>query len=153
MHTFGHPVALDPLTEICKKYQLELIEDAAESLGSYYKAKHTGNWGKLSALSFNGNKIITTGGGGAILTNDSSIAQLAKHITTTAKLPHRWSFYHDQVGFNYRLPNINAVIGCAQLEKLDMFISLKRALAKKYQYAFEDVQGVTFFTEPEKYEE
>jgi perosamine synthetase len=149
MHTFGHPVDLDPLLALCEKYHLVLIEDAAESLGTYYKKKHTGNWGKLSALSFNGNKIITTGGGGAILTNDQRLAKLAKHISTTAKLPHRWAFFHDQVGYNYRLPNINAAIGCAQLEQIDQFIFKKRMLAEKYHHAFQNVEGVTIFTEPD----
>ncbi len=149
MHAFGHPVDLDPLIEVCIKYQLELIEDAAESLGSYYKGRHTGNWGKISALSFNGNKVVTTGGGGAILTNDINIAKQAKHITTTAKLPHKWNFNHDQVGYNYRLPNINAALGCAQLEQLPTFLEKKRSLAEQYQRAFNLIKGITFFTEPE----
>jgi perosamine synthetase len=148
MHTFGHPVNLDPLLDVCQKYKLELIEDAAESLGSYYKNKHTGNFGKLSALSFNGNKIITTGGGGAILTNDADLAKQAKHISTTAKLPRRWDFVHDRVGYNYRLPNINAALGCAQMEQIDKFMRNKRALAEKYRQAFNNVQGITFFREP-----
>ncbi|MFZ5633353.1 MAG: LegC family aminotransferase [Bacillota bacterium] len=148
MHTFGHPVDLDPLAELCARFGLELVEDAAESLGSYYKGRHTGNWGKVSALSFNGNKVITTGGGGAILTNDESLAKLAKHITTTAKTPHKWAFNHDMVGYNYRLPNINAALGCAQLEQLMGFIKKKRALAERYREVFAEVEGVTFFTEP-----
>jgi len=148
MHTFGHPVDLDPLVQICHRYRLELVEDAAESIGSYYKGRHTGNWGRVSALSFNGNKIITTGGGGAILTNDAELGKLAKHLTTTARVPHQWSFLHDQVGYNYRLPNINAALGCAQLEQLPGFIAAKRALAKKYAAAFAKVSGARFFTEP-----
>ncbi len=148
VHTFGHPADLDPLLEVCKKYQLELIEDAAESLGSYYKGVHTGNSGKLSSLSFNGNKIVTTGGGGAVLTNDEELAELAKHISTTAKQPHRWAFLHDCVGYNFRMPNINAALGCAQLEQLDGFIRKKRALAEKYRQAFADVPGIAFFREP-----
>jgi perosamine synthetase len=148
MHTFGHPADLDPLLEVCEFYGLEMIEDAAESLGSYYKNRHTGNFGKLSALSFNGNKIVTTGGGGAILTNDEGLAKLAKHISTTAKMPHRWAFIHDRVGYNYRMPNINAAVGCAQLEQLDRFIHSKRALAEKYRQAFEHIRGITFFQEP-----
>lgn len=148
MHTFGHPVDLDPLVEVCRRYQLELVEDAAESLGSYYKGRHTGNWGRVSALSFNGNKVITTGGGGAILTNDEQIGKLAKHLTTTARVPHKWSFIHDQIGYNYRLPNINAALGCAQLEQLPDFIRSKRTLAAKYREAFAEVAGVGFFTEP-----
>ncbi|WP_444641669.1 LegC family aminotransferase [Caproiciproducens sp. R1] len=148
VHTFGHPADLDPLLEVCKKYGLELIEDAAESLGSYYKGVHTGNFGKLSSLSFNGNKIVTTGGGGAVLTNDEELAGLAKHISTTAKLPHQWAFLHDCVGYNFRMPNINAALGCAQLEQLDGFIRKKRALAEKYRQAFADVPGISFFREP-----
>lgn len=147
MHTFGHPVDIDPLIEICQRFKLELVEDAAESLGSYYKGRHTGNWGRVSALSFNGNKIVTTGGGGAILTNDEKIGKLAKHITTTAKAPHKWAFYHDMVGYNYRLPNINAALGCAQLEQLPLFLEKKRALANLYRQRFSTVQGVKFFTE------
>jgi len=149
MHTFGHSVDLDPLVEICGRYSLELVEDAAESLGSFYKGKHTGNLGRVSALSFNGNKIMTTGGGGAILTNDESLGKLAKHLTTTAKVPHKWAFVHDQVGYNYRLPNINAALGCAQLEQMPGFIEKKRALAGKYQKAFDGFDGISFFTEPE----
>lgn len=149
MHTFGHPVDLDPLAELCQRFQIELVEDAAESLGSYYKGRHTGNWGIVSAVSFNGNKVITTGGGGAILTNDESLAQLAKHLTTTAKLPHKWAFYHDQIGFNYRLPNLNAALGCAQLEQLPSFLQRKRALAIRYQEVFSDMEGIRFFKEPD----
>lgn len=148
VHTFGHPVNLDPLLELCRKYRLLLVEDAAEALGSLYKGRHVGTFGKLAALSFNGNKIITTGGGGAILTGDPELARLAKHLTTTAKLPHPWEFYHDRVGYNYRLPNINAALGCAQLEKLPELINKKRALAEKYSRAFAGLRGVSFFTEP-----
>ena len=147
MHTFGHPVDLDPLAEVCEKYHLDLIEDAAESLGSFYKGCHTGNWGKVSALSFNGNKIITTGGGGAILTNDKNLARKAKHITTTAKVPHQWEYVHDQIGYNYRLPNINAALGCAQLERLPVYLKHKRELAHRYQKSFEEVEGVHFYSE------
>jgi perosamine synthetase len=149
MHVFGHPVDLDPLAELCARYRLELVEDAAESLGSYYKGRHTGNLGRVSALSFNGNKTITTGGGGAILTNDEELGKLAKHLTTTARLPHKWSFIHDQVGYNYRLPNINAALGCAQLEQLPSFLENKRALAEKYRAAFAGIDGIRFFTEPD----
>lgn len=149
MHTFGHPADLDVLTQVCERFSIVMIEDAAESLGSYYKGVHTGNWGKLSALSFNGNKTVTTGGGGAILTNDESLAKKAKHLTTTAKIPHQWEYVHDQVAYNYRLPNINAALGCAQLEQLPDFIRKKRTLAEKYRLAFENVEDVTFFTEPE----
>ena len=149
MHTFGHPVDLDTLNEVCGRFSITMIEDAAESLGSFYKGRHTGNHGKMSALSFNGNKVITTGGGGAILTNDENLADLAKHITTTAKVPHRWEFNHDMVGFNYRMPNINAALGCAQLELLPGFIDKKRALAQRYQEAFASVEGIHFVSEPE----
>jgi len=148
MHTFGHPVDIDPLMEVCKIYKLEMVEDAAESLGSYYKGKHTGTYGKLSILSFNGNKTITTGGGGAILTNDEELAKLAKHLTTTAKVPHRWEYRHDHIGYNYRLPNINAALGCAQMEQLPGFLQQKRQLAERYSDAFKGINGVRFFTEP-----
>lgn len=149
MHTFGHPVDLDPLLELCQKYHLEMVEDAAEAVGSYYKGKHTGGFGKAGILSFNGNKIVTTGGGGAILTNDPELAKLAKHITTTAKQHHPWAFYHDMTGFNYRLPNLNAALGCAQVEQLPGFIGRKRNLAQRYQKTFADVPGVTVFKEAE----
>ena len=148
MHTFGHSVDLDSLMDVCMTYKLELVEDAAESLGTYYKERHTGNWGRLSALSFNGNKIMTTGGGGAILTNDESLGKIAKHLTTTAKIPHKWSFIHDQIGYNYRLPNINAALGCAQLEQIPKFIESKRCLAERYRLALHGVEGVSLFTEP-----
>jgi perosamine synthetase len=149
MHTFGHPVDLDFLAEVCQRFHLELVEDAAESLGSFYKGRHTGNWGKLASLSFNGNKTITTGGGGAILTNDEELGKLAKHITTTAKVPHKWKFYHDQTGYNYRLPNINAALGCAQLEQLPEFLARKRALAERYLESFAVLSGMHIFREPD----
>ncbi|MBI5887056.1 MAG: LegC family aminotransferase [Deltaproteobacteria bacterium] len=149
VHTFGHPVDIDALSEVCGRFRLVLIEDAAESLGSFYKGRHTGNVGRISALSFNGNKIVTTGGGGAILTNDDELGRLAKHITTTARVPHKWAISHDMVGYNYRMPNINAALGCAQLESLPDFIEKKRILAERYRLAFEGVSGVSFFTEPE----
>lgn len=147
MHAFGHPVDLDPLLEVCDRFHLELVEDAAESLGSFYKGRHTGNSGRVSALSFNGNKLVTTGGGGAILTNDEELGRLAKHITTTAKVPHRWNFCHDMVGFNYRMPNLNAALGCAQLEQIEGFLKKKRALAQRYRYALAGIEGVRFFEE------
>lgn len=149
MHAFGHPADLDLLVEVCNRYRLELVEDAAESLGSFYKDRHTGNWGKVSALSFNGNKIITTGGGGAILTNDEELGKFAKHLTTTAKVPHKWLFAHDQIGYNYRLPNINAALGCAQMEELPGFLAAKRKLADRYRASFAGIEGVRFFTEPD----
>lgn len=148
MHTFGHPVDLDPLLDVCRKYHLALVEDAAESLGSSYKGKQTGCFGKAAALSFNGNKTITTGGGGAILTNDESLADYAKHITTTAKLPHPWRYEHDEIGFNYRMPNLNAALGCAQLEQLEGFVKRKRNLAKKYKALFASRKGIEVFEEP-----
>ncbi|MFC1671531.1 LegC family aminotransferase [Planctomycetota bacterium] len=147
MHTFGHPVDLDPLAEVCGRHNLDLIEDAAESLGSFYKGRHTGNWGRLAVLSFNGNKIATTGGGGAVLTHDESLAALAKHLSTTARIPHKWGFDHDSVAYNYRLPNINAALGCAQLEQMPAFLRKKRALAEEYRKVFEQVEGVRFFSE------
>ncbi len=148
VHTFGHPADIDSILRVCEDYELKLIEDAAESLGSYYKNTHTGKFGKLAAISFNGNKIVTTGGGGAILTDDEELYREAKHLTTTAKLPHRWTFTHDKVGYNYRMPNINAALGCAQLEQINKFLSLKRALAEEYRKAFTGVSGIRFFTEP-----
>lgn len=148
MHVFGHPVDLDPLIEVCQAYRIEMVEDAAESLGSYYKGRHTGNWGKLSILSFNGNKTITSGGGGAIITNDERLGNLAQHLTSTAKIPHRWEYRHDAIGYNYRLPNINAALGCAQMEQLPKFLEQKRRLAARYQSAFQGIGGVRFFTEP-----
>ena len=148
MHTFGHPCMMDELITLCEKYKLILIEDAAESLGSYYKGKHTGTFGKVSAMSFNGNKIITTGGGGAILTNDEELADYAKHLTTTAKVPHRWEFIHDEIGFNYRMPNINAALGCAQLEKMPECIKQKRNLTKFYENLVANIEGIRLFKEP-----
>lgn len=148
MHTFGHPVDLDSLIELCERYKLPLVEDAAESLGSYYKGRHTGTFGQLAAMSFNGNKIITTGGGGAILTQDEGLAKAAKHLTTTAKVPHRWEFQHDRIGFNYRLPNLNAALGCAQLEQLPDLLEKKRALAKMYHQIFSTFPGISVFREP-----
>jgi len=148
VHVFGHPADLDPLLDICQHYHIHLIEDAAESLGSIYKNKHTGNFGKLTALSFNGNKIITTGGGGAILTNDARLAQQAHHLTTTAKTPHAWEYHHDQVGFNYRLPNINAAVGLAQMEQLPDFITRKRKIAQNYRDIFGKYHGIKILQEP-----
>ncbi|QHA81696.1 LegC family aminotransferase [Pseudomonas mediterranea] len=132
MHTFGHPVALDELMAVCSRWGLTLVEDAAESLGSTYKGRHTGTFGLVGTLSFNGNKVITTGGGGMLLTN-AELGVRAKHLTTTAKQPHAFEYVHDEVGFNYRLPNLNAALGCAQLEQLDMFLAAKRQLASDYQ--------------------
>ncbi len=148
MHAFGHPVEFKALQSVCDRWNLPIVEDAAESLGSLYHGRHTGTMGRLGVLSFNGNKIITTGGGGAILTNDSDLAARAKHLTTTAKLPHPWRFDHDAVAFNYRLPNLNAALGCAQLEQLPGFVESKRALALRYAAAIAPVRGVRFVDEP-----
>jgi len=148
MHTFGHPCRIDEIIEICDKYNIAVIEDAAESLGSYYKNKHTGTFGKFGTLSFNGNKTITTGGGGMILTDDIHLAKIAKHITTTAKVPHKWEFVHDMRGFNYRLTNIAAALGVAQIEQLPGFIESKRKLAEDYSLFFDNL-GVNFINEPE----
>lgn len=148
MHTFGHPCMMDELVALCEKYSLALVEDAAESLGSYYKGKHTGSFGEVSAISFNGNKIITTGGGGAILTDNEELADYAKHLTTTAKVPHKWEYVHDEVGYNYRMPNINAALGCAQLEKMNDFIKQKRELAECYEKWVSNLENVQLFKEP-----
>ena len=147
MHTFGHPVHLDELSVLCEEYRIELVEDAAESLGSFYKGKHTGTFGRVGAGSFNGNKTITTGGGGMLLFMDEELGKYAKHLTTQAKIPHRWEFVHDYVGYNYRMPNINAALGCAQMEHLQEFVDNKRKLAQKYNEYFKG-SGITFFSEP-----
>lgn len=148
MHTFGHPVDLDPLLEVADRHGLVVVEDAAESLGSTYKGRHTGTFGRIGTLSFNGNKTITTGGGGALLTNDEELGRLAKHLTTTGKRPHRWRYDHDVVAFNYRLPNLNAALGCAQMEQLDGFLARKRSLSQRYAASFARVPGVHFVEEP-----
>jgi perosamine synthetase len=147
MHTFGHPVLIEELIKVCEKYKIELIEDAAESLGSFYKDKHTGTFGKIGVLSFNGNKIITTGGGGMLLFNDLGLAAKAKHLTTQAKVPHQWEFLHDEIGYNYRMPNINAAIGCAQMEKIDFILKNKRQTANRYKAFFDNFEGISFFNE------
>ena len=148
MHTFGHPSDLEQLLSIARDFNLVLVEDAAESLGSFYKGQHTGTFGLLGTLSFNGNKTITTGGGGAILTNDEALARRAKHLTTTAKIAHKWEFDHDEIGYNYRMPNINAALGCAQMEKLPEKISSKRELFKRYKEEFNLISGASIFEEP-----
>jgi len=147
MHTFGFPVKLERIKNICDQYNVTLVEDAAESLGSLYKNMHTGSIGKLAALSFNGNKIITTGGGGMILTNDDELAKKAKHITTTAKLTHSWAFNHDEIGYNYRLPNLNAALGVAQIELLPEYLKNKRKIANTYQKWGKE-HGIEFISEP-----
>ena len=148
MHTFGHPSDIEGLLSISHDFKIALVEDAAESLGSFYQGKHTGTFGLCGTLSFNGNKTITTGGGGAILTNDKEIARHAKHLTTTAKLPHAWEFRHDEVGYNYRMPNLNAALGCAQLEELSGKLKAKRNLFTRYLDALRDIQGITLYREP-----
>lgn len=148
MHTFGHPVHLDELVELCERYNIELVEDAAESIGSYYKGKHTGTFGKIGAISFNGNKTITTGGGGMLLFNDERLGKIAKHLSTQAKIPHKWEFVHDSIGYNYRMPNINAALGCAQMENIDNYISNKREIAEKYKAFFDQFDDIDFFNEP-----
>jgi len=147
MHTFGHPCKIDEIADICKEYNIVLVEDAAESIGSKYKGKHTGTYGKFGIFSYNGNKTITTGGGGMIITDDEEFGILAKHLTTQAKIPHAWEYAHDYIGYNYRMPNINAAIGVAQMEKLDFIISKKRELAEIYKIFFLN-SDIEFFTEP-----
>lgn len=149
MHTFGHPIRLDELVAVCEEYHIEIVEDAAESIGSLYKGKHTGTFGKIGALSFNGNKTITTGGGGMLLFNDEELGAYAKHLTTQAKIPHRWEFRHDQIGYNYRMPNINAALGCAQLEHIEEYVADKRATAAAYRDYFSRMDGIEFYVEPE----
>lgn len=148
MHTFGFPCKIDEIAEICQQWNIPLIEDAAESIGSFYKTKHTGTFGLMGVFSFNGNKIITSGGGGAIITNNETLAKKAKHLTTQAKLPHKWEFFHDKVGYNYRMPNINAALALAQLEQLNKFIHYKRALAESYANFFKQT-NIKFIKEPE----
>lgn len=148
MHTFGHPCRIDEIKTICEEWHIALVEDAAESLGSLYKDKHTGTFGTVGAFSFNGNKIITSGGGGVIVTDDERLAKRAKHLTTTAKIPHKWEYVHDEIGYNYRMPNLNAALLCAQLEQLDGFLDNKRELASHYEAFFQNT-GVQFIKEPD----
>ena len=148
VHVFGHPCRIDEIRSICDKYNIALVEDAAESIGSSYRGRHTGLFGRAGVLSFNGNKIITTGGGGMIITDDRKLALKAKHMSTTAKVPHKWEFIHDQVGYNYRLPNVNAAIGCAQMENLTGYLKNKRELAGIYSAFFNKI-GIEFINEPE----
>jgi perosamine synthetase len=148
MHTFGFPVDIEEITLICKQYNIPVIEDAAESLGSTYKNKPTGTFGLLGTYSFNGNKTITCGGGGIIVTNNDELGRLAKHLTTQAKVPHKWEYVHDYIGYNYRCPNLNAALACAQLEKLDVFIDNKRETAKQYKGFFNNISEIEFISEP-----
>ena len=147
MHTFGHPCKIEEIVALCDKYHIAVVEDAAESLGSYYKGKHTGSFGKIGIFSFNGNKIITTGGGGMIVTDDEVLAKRAKHITTTAKVPDPYEYIHDEIGYNYRLTNLSAALGVAQMENLDFFIKKQRELAHKYETFFKELE-LEFITEP-----
>jgi perosamine synthetase len=148
MHAFGHPVLLNELLEVSRSYGLLFVEDAAESLGSFYRDQHTGTFGDCGIVSFNGNKIITTGGGGVLLFNDEKLADHAKHLSTTAKRPHKWEFFHDELGYNYRMPALNAALGCAQMEKMAGFVEQKRELAARYAEAFSGMDGLRFVTEP-----
>ncbi len=149
MHSFGLPSEIERIAAICEQWYIPLVEDAAESLGSYYKGKHTGNFGLLGTFSFNGNKTVTCGGGGAIVTNDEKLAKLSKHLSTQAKVPHAWEFNHDRIGYNYRLPNLNAALACAQLEQLKPFVENKRELASKYKAFFEETAYAEFVSESE----
>lgn len=149
MHTFGHPARIDEIAAVCEEYHIELVEDAAESLGSLYKGQHTGLFGRVGVISFNGNKTITTGGGGMLLLNNEELGVQAKHLTTQAKVPHRWEFIHNRVGYNYRMPNINAALGCAQLEHLEEFVLNKRETAEKYHAFFATIDDMDYFVEPE----
>ena len=148
MHTFGHPCRIDEIVDICNNYNIPVVEDAAESLGSWYKQKHTGTFGDIGVLSFNGNKIITTGGGGMLLFKNNELAKVAKHLSTQAKIYHPWEFIHDQIGYNYRMPNINAALGVAQLEQLENYIHIKREIAELYKNFFENL-SISFFIEPQ----
>jgi len=148
MHTFGHPCRIEKIASICEEYRIVLIEDAAESIGSYYKGQHTGTFGRIGIISFNGNKTITTGGGGVLLFNDEDLAGRAKYLSTQAKVPHQWDFFHDEIGYNYRMPNVNAAIGVAQMENLEFYLKRKRILASKYREFFKN-KSIQFFNEPE----
>jgi len=147
MHTFGHPCRIDQIVTICNQYNIEVIEDAAESLGSFYKGRHTGIYGNIGVLSFNGNKILTTGGGGMLLFKNEELAKRAKHLTTQAKIPHAWEFRHDEIGYNYRMPNLNAALGLAQLEQLKSFVQIKRRIADEYSNFFFGTE-IEFIKEP-----
>jgi len=148
MHTFGHPARIDEIVEICNQFHIPVVEDAAESVGTFYKGSHTGTYGTIGVLSFNGNKIITTGGGGMLLFRNEDLAQKAKHLTTQAKVPHPWEYVHDEIGYNFRMPNINAALGLAQLEQLEKFVSIKRNIAKDYHKFFAETE-ISFIDEPE----
>ena len=148
MHTFGHPARIDQIVDVCNEFHIKLVEDAAESIGSFYNGTHTGTFAEIGALSFNGNKTITTGGGGMLLFKDAELGAYAKHLTTQAKVPHRWAFVHDHIGYNYRMPNINAALGCAQLEQIESILANKRETAGAYQKFFAGNKDVEFIIEP-----
>ncbi|WP_457749362.1 LegC family aminotransferase [Sulfurimonas sp.] len=149
MHTFGHPCKIDEIATICKKWYIVLVEDSAESLGSFYKKKHTGTFGKMGTFSFNGNKIITSGGGGAIVTDDRDLAKRLKHLTTTAKVPHNWEYVHDEIAYNYRMPNLNAALLVAQMESLEQFLTIKREIFQKYRQFFKEIKNIELIGEPQ----
>ena len=145
VHVFGHPCDIQNIIEIAKKFNLMVVEDAAEALGSFYKKKHLGTFGDTGCISFNGNKIITTGGGGMVITNKKILAKKIKHLTTTAKIKHKWEYIHDEIGYNFRMPNLNAALGLAQLEKIHIFLKAKRALFKKYFNVFNKMKGISLY--------
>ena len=149
MHTFGHPCQIEDIAALCKEWHISLIEDSAESLGSFYKNRHTGTFGLMGVFSFNGNKIITAGGGGVIVTDDETLAKRLKHITTTAKVPHKWEYIHDEIGFNYRMPNLNAALLVAQMENLNRFLEDKSLLAREYEAFFSNFDTIEFIKEPQ----
>ena len=148
VHVFGHPCNIQDIVKIAKKFNLIVIEDAAEALGSFYKKKHLGTFGDVGCFSFNGNKIITTGGGGMVITNKKILAKKIKHLTTTAKLRHKWEYIHDEIGYNFRMPNLNAALGLAQFEKIHTFLKAKRTLFKKYYNVFNKIKGISLYKEP-----
>lgn len=150
VHIFGHPSQIEELSRLCQEFGIQFIEDAAESLGSYYRGQHTGRFGMFAALSFNGNKVVTTGGGGAVLTSDETLSRKARHLATTAKRSHPWAYFHDDAGFNYRMPNINAALGCAQMARLPGFLADKRKLAETYRKELDGLDGIRFIDEPDQ---
>lgn len=149
VHVFGHPCNIEKIIKIAKKFNLIVVEDAAEALGSFYKKKHLGTFGDVGCFSFNGNKIITTGGGGMIVTNKEKLAKKIRHLTTTAKLKHKWEYIHDEIGYNFRMPNLNAALGLAQLEKIHIYLKAKRILFKKYSKVFNKINNISVYKEPE----
>lgn len=148
VHAYGHPVKINEIIKVAKQYNIKVIEDAAESLGSFYKKRHTGTLGDIGILSFNGNKIVTTGGGGAVLLNKKRIYDIAKHLSTTAKIDHRWDLIHDDIGYNFRMPNVNAALGCSQIDQIKKLLKYKRKLAQEYYRSLKSINGISFFNEP-----